>query len=195
ASHESFFRLGMVCYVIASVLFIFMTLALYRLLKRVDQELAVLMVIFGSLLPAPIFFINSVTDAATVLFARGADFLSVFDKPQRDAFVMFFLTLHHHLDIADAIFWGLWLLPLGLLIYRSRFMPRLLGIWLMVECFAWLAFSIAGILRPGQESWIFTVSKPLRMAEVALMLWLITVGARARKGDVAGYPVPASSGA
>ncbi len=123
AAHELLFRLGIVSYLLATVLFLLVTLTLYRLLKGVDQGLAVLMVILGSLMPVPIFFVNSATDAAALLFARGGDFLSVFDKPQRDAFAMLFLNLHHHLDLANAIFWGLWLLPLGLLVYRSRFLP------------------------------------------------------------------------
>ena len=115
AAHELLFRLGMVSYLVASALWIFVPLALYRLLKGVDQGLAILMVILGILMQVPIFFVNMVNDAAALLFPRGADFLSVFDKPQREAFAMLFLNLHHHLDLANAVFWGLWLLPFGLL--------------------------------------------------------------------------------
>ena len=103
-AHESLFRLGIVSQLLASVLWLFVPLALYRLLKEVDQALAVLMVILGSLMQVPIFFFNTVNDAAALLFARGADFLSVFDKPQREAFAMLFLNLHHHLDLANAVF-------------------------------------------------------------------------------------------
>ena len=93
AAHELLFRFGIVTYLVASVLFIFVTLAFYRLLKGVDQALAILMVILGSLMPVPIFFVNTVTDAAALQFALGGDFLSVFDKPQRDAFTRLFLNL------------------------------------------------------------------------------------------------------
>ena len=185
ASHETLFRLGILSGLLSGALFIFATLALYRLLKEVDRELAVLMVILGSLMPVPIFFINSMTDAAALLFARGADFLSVIDKPQRDAFVRLFLNLHHQLDLANAIFWGLWLLPLGLLIYRSRFLPRFLGPWLMLECFAWLAFSFAGFLRPGSEDKVFTYSQPLMLAELATMFWLAIMGAKEKRSAAA----------
>src|SRR5438477_6752136 len=181
ASHETLFRLGIVSGLLSVALFIFVALALYRLLKEVYRELAVLMVILGCLMPVPIFFINSMTDAAALLFARGADFLSVIDKPQRDAFVRLFLNLHHQLDLANAIFWGLWLLPLGLLIYRSRFLPRFLGPWLMLECFAWLAFSFAGFLRPGSEDKVFTYSQPLMFAELATMFWLAIMGAKEKR--------------
>ena len=83
AAHESLFRLGIVSDPVAAVLWLFVPLALYRLLKGVDQTLAVLMVILGSLMQVPLFFVNTVTDAAALLFARGGGYLSVFDKQQR----------------------------------------------------------------------------------------------------------------
>jgi hypothetical protein len=79
-----------------------------------DQGVAITMVILGSLMPVPLFFANIVNDAAALLFAFGGDFLSVFDKSQRDALTRLFLSLHRQLDLANMIFWGLWLLPLGL---------------------------------------------------------------------------------
>src|SRR5260370_11518137 len=118
-AHESLFRFGIVSQLLASVLWLFVPLALYRLLKEVDQTLAVLMVILGSLMQVPIFFVNTANDVAALLFARGADFLSVFDKPQRDAFARLFLNLHHQLDLANLVFVGLWLFPFGLLVYKS----------------------------------------------------------------------------
>ena len=178
AAHEMLFRFGIVCYLVSAALFIFVTLALYRLFKEVDHGLAVLMVILGSLMPVPLFFVNSVTDVAALLFARGTDFLSAFDKPQRDALVMLFLNLHHQLDLANAIFWGIWLLPFGLLVYRSRFLPRFLGVWMMLETFAWLAFSVTGFLYPGHEGKVFDYSQPLMFAEVVVMFWLAIMGAR-----------------
>jgi hypothetical protein len=177
AAHELLFRVGIVSSVIGSALWIFVPLALYRLLKDVDQPLAVLMVILGGLMQVPLFFVNTATDAGALLFARG-DFLTVFAKAQRDAFVMLFLKLHHNLDLANAIFWGLWLFPLGLLIYRSRFLPRFLGVWLMIGCFAWLAFSLTGFLSPGSEDKVFTWMQPLAFGEVATMFWLAIMGAK-----------------
>ena len=178
AAHELLFRLSIDSYLLSSVLFTFLTLALYRLFKGVDVGLAVLMVILGGLMPVPIFFVNSVTDVAVLLFARGADFMAAFDKPQREAFVMLFLNLHHHLDLANAIFWGLWLFPFGLLVYRSRFLPRFFGVWLILACLAWLAFSFTGFMFPGYEDKVFTLGQPFTLGEVATMLWLAIMGAR-----------------
>ena len=180
AAHETLFRWGMVSYLAAGVLFLFVTLALYRLLEVVDRTLAIIMVLLGGVMVTPLFFVNSLTDAGALLFARGAPFLSAFDKPQRDAFVMMFLSLHHTIDLADSIFWGVWLIPFGLLVYRSRFLPRILGIWLMMGCFAYLAFSLSGFLYPEYEDTVFAVGSPLRMGELATMLWLLIVGARSQ---------------
>ena len=187
AAHESLFRWGIASSLIAAVVWLFVPLALYRLLKGVDQTLAVLMVILGSLMQVPLFFVNVVTDAAALLFARGADFLSVFDKTQRDAFVKLFLSLHHQVDLANMIFWGLWLLPFGLLVYRSRFLPSFLGVWLIMECFAWLAFSFTGFLMPVYEDKVFKFSQPLMLAELVTMLWLTIIGVREQ------YPAVAKS--
>src|SRR5258707_11771011 len=90
-AHELLFRFGIVCYLFGSVLFLFLTFALYRLFKDVDHALTVVMVILGSVVQVPIFFVNSVTDVATLQLARGTEFLSAIDKPQRDALAMLFL--------------------------------------------------------------------------------------------------------
>ena len=180
-AHESLFRLGIVSDLLGGALWLFVPLALYRLLKGVDQGLATLMVILGSLMQVPLFFINSVTDGAALLLARGADFLSAFDKPQRDALAMLFLNLHHQLDLANEIFWGLWLLPFGLLVYRSRFLPRFLGVWLVIACFAWLAFSFTGLLSPQYESTAFKLTQPFALGEMATMLWLALIGTKEQR--------------
>ena|SRR5215813_6409784 len=136
------------------------------------------MVILGSLMVTPIFFMNSVNDAAALLFARGGEFLSTFDKPQRDAFAMLFLRLHHCGVLANEIFWGLWLLPFGLLVYRSRFLPRVLGVWLMIACFGYLANSFTGFLLPAYEDKVINYTQPVSFAELAIVLWLIIMGRR-----------------
>lgn len=181
ASHEALFRFGIVSYLLGAAGWIFVALALYRLLKAVDHGLAVLMVVLGSLVAVPIFFVNALNDVAAILFARGGELVSAFNQPQRDALVMVFLRLHHNGDLANEIFWGLWLVPLGLLIYRSRFLPRFLGIWLIAGCFGYLALSFTGFLFPLYEDKVFNYTQPLTVSELVLMLWLTIVGAKERQ--------------
>jgi uncharacterized protein DUF4386 len=180
-AHELLFRFGVVSNLVAAVLWLFVPLALYRLFQGVDQRLAVLMVILGSVMQVPLFFVNTVTDAAALLFARGGGYLSVFDKPQRDAFAQLFLDLHHQLDLANLMFAGLWLFPFGLLVYKSRFLPRFLGVWLMIACASWLAFSFTGLLFPAYEDKAFSITQPIALGEVATMLWLVIVGANEKR--------------
>src|SRR5579864_4801317 len=169
AGHESLFRWGIVSELVGAVLWLMVPLALYRLLKGVDQPLAALMVILGGLMPAPIFFMNAVNDAAVLLLAQGSNVPSAFSGPQREELAMLFLKLHHGGDLANAIFWGLWLFPFGLLVYKSKFLPRVLGIWLMAACFGWLAFSLTGWLSPLYEDKVFSMIQPLAMAELGIM--------------------------
>jgi hypothetical protein len=178
AAHESLFRVAIASEPLAAALWLFVPLALYRLLREVDPSLAAVMVILGSLMQVPLFFFNTVTDAAALLLVRGADFLSVVGKPQRDAFAMLFLSLHHHVDLVNFVFAGLWLFPFGLLVYRSLFLPRFLGIWLMTACLAWLVFSFTGLLVPGSEDRVLKLVQPFTLGEVATMLWLVILGAK-----------------
>jgi hypothetical protein len=116
-------------------------------------------------------------DAAALMLARGADFLSAFEKPQRDALAVLFLHLHHQEVVAAEIFWGLWLFPLGVLAYRSRFLPRFLGVWLVINGFAYLAMSFTGLLLPQYEDMVSNITFPAQLGELAFMLWLVIKGA------------------
>jgi uncharacterized protein DUF4386 len=104
AAHQTLFRLGILSDLFTATMGIFLTLALYRLFKGVNQGLARLMVILGGLMVTP-YFLNTINDAAALQLVRGADFLSVFDKPQRDAMAMLFLRLHGHGILVNEIFW------------------------------------------------------------------------------------------
>jgi hypothetical protein len=185
AAHELLFRLGIVTDLFCGAILIFLVLALYRLLKGVDQNHAVLMVILGGLMPATIDFFNVLNDAAALMLVRGADFLSVFEKSQRDALAMLFLGLHRQEVVAAEILWGLWLFPLAILVYRSRFLPRFLGVWLTINGFAYLAMSFAGLLLPRYEDMVSNITFPAQLGEVATMLWLLIKGAKPQPLDVA----------
>lgn len=133
AAHEWLFRFDIVGDLVGGVLLIFVVLAFYRLFKGVNQCLAVLVVILGGVMPALINFVSVVSDAGALMIVSSTDFLSVFDKPQREALAMLLLRLRDQQNTAAEILWGLWLLPLAMLVYRSRFLPRFLGVWLIIN--------------------------------------------------------------
>ena len=183
AAHETLFRLGIAFSLIGQAGFIFVALALYDLLKGVNQRRALLMLTL-ILVAAPIAFLNELNAIAALVLVRGADFLSVFDKPQRDALAMLFLNLHGYgFDIAGLL-WGLWLFPLGLLVYRSGFIPRLLGVLLMLNTITFPVNSFASLIAPQYEHLLSRWMKPFGFGELAFMLWLLTMGARPKTAGV-----------
>src|SRR5262249_691341 len=176
--HESLFRFGIVSDLLTGLFALCVTLALYQLFKAVDQKLAVLLVILGSLMVTPIYFLNTLNDAAALMLARGTAYSGAFNQSQREALVMLFLGLHRHGVVVSEISWGLWLLPFGLLVIRSGFLPRFLGVWLIINCFAYLAVSFVALLLPQYEATVSNFLFPALFGEVAIMLWLLIRGAR-----------------
>ncbi len=176
-AHERLFRLGIVADLISSVIFIFLVLALYRLLGGVNKTHASPMVALV-LVSAAVGFMNVVNNIAALTLFRGADFLAVFDKPQRDALGMLFLRLHGQGLVINEMFWGLWLFPFSVLVMRSGFLPRILGVWLIINCFAYVALSLTGLLLPQYYDVAFRIAFPALLGEMAIMLWLVIKGAK-----------------
>ncbi len=177
SAHEMLFRLGIAGELIGQAGFIFVALALYDLLKGVNRRHASLIVAL-IVVSIPIAFLNEVNAMAALVLVRGAEFLSIFEKPQRDALAMLFLSLHHYGFVVAETFWGLWLFPLGLLVYKSRFLPRFLGVWLAIAGFAWVILSLTGIVLPQYQNKMDTYSQPAFFGEIAFMLWLVIKGGK-----------------
>ena len=173
---EPLFRLGIAAELIGQAGFIFVALALYELLKGVNRRQASLMVTL-IVVSIPISFLNELNAIAALALSRETNFLSAFDKPQRDALAMLFIHLHNRGFGIAQIFWGLWLFPLAALVYRSRFLPRFLGVWLVFGGIANVLLSLTAILSPQYHAKVFTWSQPALFGEVAFMLWLIIKGA------------------
>jgi len=178
AAHEWLFRFGIVADLAGALILIFLVMAFYRLFKGVDQNLAVLVVIFGGVMPALLYFVGVTCDLCALMIIRPADFLSVFDKPQQDALAMLILKLRGQLNIAAEVLWGVWLFPLGALVYRSRFVPRFLGVWLVINGCAYVILSLTGVLWPQYQDKVFTFGQPAFFGELAIMLWLVIKGAK-----------------
>jgi hypothetical protein len=115
---------------------------------------------------------------AVLVLLSGADYLSVFTKPQLDALALGFLRLHSNGVTVSTVFWGLWLFPFGILVIKSRFFPRILGILLMVAGFAYLTSSLTSIAAPAYRSIVSQFMMPLYSGEVPIIFWLLIKGAK-----------------
>ena len=179
-AHETMFRLAILADLIDGVLSIFLMLALYRLLKEVNHYQAVLMVILGGIVVAPIFFLNALNWIAVLALVHGGAYLTAFTTPQLNALAMLFLHLHSQGNIVNGIFWGLWLFPFGWLVMKSGFLPRLLGIWLLIDGLAYLVLSVIGIVAPQYHGAAFLIAQPALFAELAITLYLLIWGANVK---------------
>ena len=168
---EWLFRIGIGSELFHQAIAIFLVLALYRLFKPVNEQHAKLMVILGALVSVPIIFVNVLNEIAALILVNGADFLSVFSKSQLDALALLFLRLHEQGTEIVQIFWGLWLFPYGILVIRSGFIPRLLGVLLFIAGTGLLASSFTSLILP-QFGFLFgQIAMVLDFGEFPIIFW------------------------
>jgi Domain of unknown function (DUF4386) len=176
-SHETLFRFGLLAETLGAVVFIGLALALYRLLEGVDRHRAHQMVGLV-LVSAALILVGVAFNAAALIVFRGGDSFAALDQHTREAIGMLLIRLHGQTNGVNEMFWGLWLLPFGWLVVRSRFLPRWLGYWLLLNGICWVALAVTGFLAPAYNEVLFRVLQPAFLAEVAMMLWLLIVGAK-----------------
>jgi len=184
-------RLGVASDLVHQALAVFLVLLLYRLFKPVSELLAQQLVILGALVSVPIVFLNTVNEMAALTLARGPAFLSAFDRGQADALAYLFLRLHSLGINVASIFWGLWLIPFGLLVVRSGWFPRVLGYALMLAGTAYVVDAFVTILLPQFAPFVDGPAMLLEVGELPIVFWLAIKGVRTRHED--GAPVLAAS--
>ena len=173
---ESLFRSGIVSTLMVQIINILMVLILYKLLKPVNKNHALLMVIF-ILVGAPIAMLNELNRFAALLLSSGADYLmTVFTADQLQALVPLFLDLHEHGVSIAGIFWGLWLFPMGYLVFKSGYIPRILGVFLIIAGFGYLIDSFAVFLLPNFYATISQFILFTTYGELLFPLWLLIKG-------------------
>jgi uncharacterized protein DUF4386 len=173
---ETLFRVGIASELFHQIVFLYVALALYRLLAPVSKNLATQMAALV-LVSVPIMFVNAVNELAALVLVRAPSYLTAaFTQAQLDAQAFFFLRLHGEGIGVVEVFWGLWLIPFGLLVYRSGFLPKALGVLLLVA-------AVGELLRPVVSlfpslSFLDPVASILALGELPIVLWLAVVGAR-----------------
>lgn len=185
-SKEFLFRTSIVIDLISSAIWVFLVLVLYRLLKPVDGRQAKLMVALVIVQIPPVFIMEAFN--VTSLMTLKGEILKTFALSQRQELAMLFLKINEYGVLGLELFWGLWLIPLAILVYKSRFLPRFLGIWLFIDGLALIILCFTGLLLPQYHDIVFKVAFPAMLGEFALMLWLLIRGANMQPAD--STPVP-----
>ena len=168
---EALFRLSLVSDLIRHTLLILLPLVLYQFLKSVNKNIALLMLVLA-LMGIPIAFINELNYFAVLLLLNGADSLAALGADRLPAQVMFFLDLHGYGGYLAQVL-SLWLLPLGYLVFKSGFLPRILGILLVLGCFGYLIDAVSFFLFGSP---IATLSLLAFIGELLFALWLLIKG-------------------
>lgn len=174
-SHETQFRIGFVISLFSVVFFLLAAWYLYVLLKPVNQDAALLFLLLN-LSGFTIWCLSLFNLSASLSLMSGADYLKAFEPDQLQAQAMLFITLRRNAAVIAQIPYGIWLFPLGYLVYKSGFLPKTLGILLIADCFGLLIYVCQRFLLPGQDIITYPCLMLSLIAELSLSLWLVLKG-------------------
>jgi Domain of unknown function (DUF4386) len=190
SASATLFRIGLATDLMNLTCFLLVAVTLYALLRQVGHEIALAMVLLTTVSVA-IMGVNLLNHLGALLAATDPAFPAAFGAEDPAALVMVFLDLHQYGYLIAQVFFGLWLLPLGYLLVRSGYVPRVLGVLVMVASLGYLADLVAILLSPSFESSLSTfVLAPAVVGELSLILWLLVKGVRVSPQD---QPVPAAA--
>src|SRR4030066_315126 len=183
-ARAALFRIGFVISLFSVVFFLLAAWYLYVLLKSVNKNLALLFLLLN-LGGFAIWCFSTLNLFASLLLLSGADYLKVFQPDQLQAQAMLFVNLYKNGSIVAQIPYGIWLFPLGYLVFKSGFLPKILGILLIADGFGLLIYVCQRFLLPG----FIIISYPCLVvsfiAELSLSLWLLIKGAKDQKPTLA----------
>jgi hypothetical protein len=174
------FRFGVVISLFAYVLFLLAAWALYVLLKPVGKNMAYLFLILN-LGGFSVLVISHLNLVASLLLLSGADYLKGFQPDQLQAQAILFINLYKNGSTIAQIPFGVWLFPLGYLVYKSGFLPKILGVLLIADCFGLLVYVCQRFLLPGYPFIAYPCWALGFIAEVSLTLWLLIKGVKEQK--------------
>ncbi len=176
-ANEFLFRSGIVSHLICETLFVFLSLVLYRLFKQVNEQQAKLMVTLV-IVQIPIVFLIESFSITSLMILKG-EVLKGFGLEQKQDFALLFLNVRRYGIVNLEILWGLWLIPFGQLVYKSGFIPRILGVLLVIGGMAYVADSLTFLLFPDYRSFVSQYALPVfSIAEISIILWLLIKGVK-----------------
>jgi len=180
ADSELMIRIGFMSTAVADLFFLSTAWALYVLLKPVGKNLALLFVLFN-LTGVAVECVYTLIHFEALLLLGRSDYLHAFKPDQLQALSMFFLSLGGSGDMILTLFYGVWLFPLGYLVYKSGFLPRFLGVLLLLDGLSLMICFIQLCLFPGYQKLTYPLYPIMFIAEFGLAMWLIIKGVKEQK--------------
>jgi Domain of unknown function (DUF4386) len=176
-ANEFIFRTGVINDIISATIWVLIALTLYRLFREVNERQAKLLVALV-LVQIPVVFTVQALNITSLMIFKG-EVLGSFESNQRLDLAMLFLTLNDHVNMVLVMFWGLWLLPFGQLVYKSGFIPRILGIFLILNGIAFILYCFTSLFLSDYQALFFKLATPIwTLGEISIMLWLLIKGVK-----------------
>ena len=174
-------RMGVVAHLLDGTFFVFLAMTLYILLEHVQKGVARAMLILVALATG-IICLNAVFQFEGLRVATASSYAADFGAAGSKALVLLLLDIQHYGTLIAQVFFGLWLVPLGYLAYKSGLFPKWLGIVLIVGGVCYLLDLLTAFLVPGfgQKIHAFIII-PSAIAEISMVLYLLVIGVRTRK--------------
>jgi Domain of unknown function (DUF4386) len=177
ADGEQLYRLLMLGALAGSILFIVLGWSLYNLFEHVDRKQALLMLLMV-LASATLGIVDVALLSPPLILRWRPSYLAAFSAPQLDAIALGLLKMRSVELAANEALWGVWLVPLGILVIKSRFIPKLIGALLFIAATGYIAMSVAFIAFPAYVAAVDRVGMVLIQGELTIILWLLIKGAR-----------------
>jgi len=181
---EGLFRLGFVADIVGIMIFVGSGIFLYQLFKPASRSLALLMLSFY-LIGAGIQTLNSLQDLTALLFLKDGSALAALTAVQTQAIAFVFIKMHSLTYDLSLAFFGVATLLIASLVFNSTFLPRVLGILLVIDGLGYLTFAFSTLLSPPVAARMYPFIPMLTAAigEGSLMLWLIVRGVNAQRWE------------
>lgn len=179
AASETLFRLGIVIGLLCYLFFLFLPIVLYKLLRQVNERMAILMVLLA-IMSVPMYYINAQNQLTALSLLNKFGSFKGFSAEQIQSQVLFCINQYDDGMRLTHIFSGLWLFPFGYLVFKSKFLPKILGVLLMLGCFGYLLSFCGRMLIPNYSTIGVSryISLPASIGEIGTCLWLLIVGAK-----------------
>ncbi|MEJ2053815.1 MAG: DUF4386 domain-containing protein [Calditrichaceae bacterium] len=177
-SYEFLFRMGIVISLISSVFYLILVLTLNSLFKPVNAKLAFSMVTMV-VISVAISFVNMLNEAGALILLKSPQIAAAFDQTQIHVLIKLFLDIYGQGDVINGVFWGLWLIPFGILVIKSGFIPKIPGYFLIAGGIGYAAASLTTLLFPDYGNAVTQYATiPADIGEFSMMLWLIIKGVK-----------------
>jgi hypothetical protein len=182
-ANETLYRAGILIDVTGQILFILVVVALYRLFSDVDRtQTRIMVALVATGIAAQ--FASFVFNTAPLIFLSGSDSLSAFSRPQLETLAYTSLSMAGREGQLLTSIWGLWLFPFAVLTIRSGFLPRFLGVLLILSGAAYVVSFVVGLISPALVGTVYKIALPLYFGEFIVVLWLAFIGAKPRAEEV-----------